>query len=478
MRAGSADRSGSRPRPSPAARAALAGRSVATPLGAGAWLAIAYLVVDYGKPQFYLTFLGYLKLGLWITLIGSGIIFIGPKHKLPRVAQLVLAFLLVLALDIPFASSPRNAEATAQTMLQMMLAGPFVMMIALDDVRKLRAVLWTYVLVGTYQGIQGIVNKGSGAGGYFVDENDLCMLAASVIPIAYFLGTTARGGFHRVAGLVLLGVNAFAGVVSFSRGGFLGMCAVLLYIVLRSRRRVSTLILIALALLVIYPMIPATWYHEMGTIETADQDGDTGAARLYMWGIAWKVYLDHPALGVGGNNLGRHMYLYQEPNTSHEPLWGRVCHSVYLTLISETGTAGTVIWALIVIVSLFTTIRVARKLLRASRTIREAGGEPPYEATALVGMCRGLEASLIGFLVAGAFLTVNYYPVMWSLVGFMAATRLALEHDPALSGIDGEGVPPAEGRERGLPRGFRAVQGAASSGSTPAPARAGGGSAG
>jgi putative inorganic carbon (hco3(-)) transporter len=402
-------------------------------LGAGTWVVILYLILDYGKPQFYLHFLEYLKPGLWIAIVGAAVIFVRPKHRLPREAWLVLAFLAVMALDVPFAINPRHTYNAFQLMLQMMLSGPFVMMVALDDVRRLRAALWTYVLVGSYQGIQGLLHGGVGVGGLFVDENDLCMLAATVIPLAFFLGMTAGARLQRMLGFSLMVVNILAAVVSFSRGGFLALCAVFLCIILRSRRPVSTLLLIAVALAVVYPLAPPAWFHEMGTIESSTRYGDTGEQRLYMWGIAFKVFLVHPVLGVGGGDLGRWLPEYEDPTSGHTSLWGRVCHSVYLTLLAESGVVGSAVWVWLVAGCFLATASVARKLKGRNDAVQGEGVEPPIEARALVGACRGLEAALLGFLVAGVFLTVNYYPVMWTLVGFVSAARLSLARDPALA---------------------------------------------
>ncbi len=414
-------------------------------LGVGTWVVIFYLILDYGKPQFYLHFLDYLMPGLWITIIGAVVIFVRPKLRLPREAWLVLAFLLVMAVDVPFAINPRYAYKAFQAMLQMMLAGPFVMMVALDNVRRLRAAIWTYVLVGSYQGIQGLFRGGVGVGGLFVDENDLCMFVATVIPLAFFLGMTAGARLQRLMGFSLVVVNILAAVVSFSRGGFLALCAVFLCIILRSRRPVSTLLLITVALAVVYPLVPPAWFHEMGTIESATRYGDTGETRLYMWGIAWKVFLDHPVMGVGGGDLGRQLPEYEQPGSGHASLWGRVCHSVYFTLLAESGVVGSALWVWLVVGCFLTTARVARKLIGKNDELREKDVEPPFEARALVGACRGLEAALIAFLVAGAFLTVNYYPVMWSLVGFVSATRLALLSDPALVGLMAAPSEPSRG---------------------------------
>ena len=154
---------------------------------------------------------------------------------------------------------------------------------------------------------------------------------------------TARSWTPRLAGFGLLLLSVLAGVASLSRGGFLALVAVGIYLILRSRRRVATIVALAAALLLIYPLVPPEWTQRISTLRTANQRGDTGETRLYMWGLAWKVFRHHPVLGVGVNNIGRHLPDFEE-KTGRRPLWGRACHSLYFTLLAESGTVGTVIW--------------------------------------------------------------------------------------------------------------------------------------
>lgn len=175
--------------------------------------------------------------------------------------------------------------------------------------------------------------------------------------------------------------------------------------------------------------------------------------------------------GVGGYNLGRHLPLYESQESGHAPLWGRVCHSLYFTLFAETGAVGTGIWIWIVASCFVTAAAVARQVVKKSKELQARDAAPPYEAKALVGMCRGLEAALIGFLAAGAFLTVNYYPVMWCLLGFIVAARLTLQNDPVLVGMMGAPSESSTGGQK-LPRSASAGPGGGArlvSGSSPGP---------
>ena len=403
-------------------------------LGAATWIVTGYFIVEYARIQDVIPGLNYLKLGVLVSALACLQLGFVRTRPFPRETYPVFIYLALMFAMTPFANNHGVCFMTSATVLQMLLSGLLLMATFTDTVRKLRVLAWAFVAAGTYQSVRGILFNGVGIG-YFVDENDLCMLAAMVAPIAYFLGTTATGWFSRISGFSLLALSVLAGVVSFSRGGFLALVGVGLYLILMSPRRVSTLLAIAIALALIYPFIPAAWYGEMGTIKTADQFGDTGETRLYMWGIAWDVYKAHPVFGVGVNNLGRHMATYEDLNTGHREMWGRACHSIFFTLFAEAGTVGTLVWLWMILSSVRATTSVARIAKREGVNGATSTDEVRLKAHQLIGLCRGFEASLIGFLVAGTFLTTNYYPNLWTILGLMMATRLTLENDPALAAL-------------------------------------------
>jgi len=402
------------------------------PLGLASWVLALYFVVEYSRIQDVIFPLQYMKLGLAAWAAGICALLFYRNHPFPREARPVVIFLGLMAAGIPFAQNPRVAFFTTLTVAQMLFSCTFLLMTATDSMKKLRFALWAFVAASTYQAFLGIKNGGVGIG-YFVDENDLCMLAAMVAPIAYFLGATAEGWKARLVGFGLLFLSVLAGVASFSRGGFLAMVGTGGYLILRSPRRIATLLAITVALLLVYPLVPPAWYKEMATIETADQYGDTGETRLYMWGIAWHVYLDNPVVGVGPNNLGRHMAEFEDESTGHRSMWGRACHSIYFTLLAESGTVGTIVWLWMLLASVRVNALVARAVKRRAADPATARTKTLLKQRQLLGISRGLEASLIGFLVAGVFLTTNYYPNLWTLIGFMLATRLTLENDSDLA---------------------------------------------
>ncbi len=425
------------PRPSVAAASKSAsgsspGRAV---LGFGTWAGLFYLFIEYFRPQFYFSPLNHVKPGMFAFAFGLGFLVLARKHRLPREAWLLLLFLFMLFKTVPFSSAPRVALTTSQNLLVMAVAGPLVMMTALDTVRKLRISVWFYVILVSVLCVQGIRHGGRGVAGFFTDENDLAMALCTAIPLGYFLAASASSVMERVAGYFIFGLNVLGVMMTFSRGGFLGLIALILHIILNSRQRVRAITVLVVAVVVLFPFVPPGWYQEMQSIETANQPGETGDQRLYMWGVAWRVFLDHAINGVGPNVYIRVSMDYEDPDRAAGGLhlWGKACHSVFFTGLAEWGLSGMLVWLALLAAVFYRTGVVTRRMKArlASSKPGKAGG-PPAEARALLGLAKGLQGAMVGFLVPAAFITVNYYPNFWTLIGLMAAVPLAMEHDPAL----------------------------------------------
>jgi O-antigen ligase len=163
----------------------------------------------------------------------------------------------------------------------------------------------------------------------------------------------------------------------------------------------------------------------MNTIETADELGDTGYQRLYLWGIAWKLFLDSPVVGVGPENFEYtgDKYESQEQEDRGVHIWGKACHSLFFTLLSEEGLAGVVVFLLIMV----TALKDRRQIRRFYNQHRGSlSTDAQEELRTLYFLSLAIDISLVGFLVTGAFITVLYYPHFWLLTAFSVVLKRQL----------------------------------------------------
>jgi O-antigen ligase len=132
----------------------------------------------------------------------------------------------------------------------------------------------------------------------------------------------------------------------------------------------------------------------------------------------WKA---NPVVGVGGGNFSFLVGQYQptdfEDREYQERNWsGTVTHSMYFQVLSEHGTVGTLLLVFIVGAH-FWTLRRVRRLARSS------GGLPDDVRRDAELYAGALGGAVVGYCVAGAFLSVAYYPYLW----YFSAMSVALE---------------------------------------------------
>lgn len=389
-------------------------------MGGGNILALTYLVIEYVRPASYVPAFAYLRPGY--VLGGLAVLYLVAlkRRPLPIEGWILLAHVACLAASGILSPVPGKVLEVWRGLLTMIISGSLVFMVALDTLRSLRIACWIYVLIGSASALSSLVGSGHGLGGFFVDENDLSMQLCTVFPIAIRLGLSSRRAVARFAGITGATLCVGGIVSSFSRGGFLGLVAVGLYLLAASGRKLVAIVSVLLILLVTVPLLQSAWVDEMLSIQSATEKGDTGEKRLYMWGVAWRVFLDRPVFGVGPGAYPRVAPFYESNERTLEGvhLWGQACHSVYFTLLAEGGILGTFTW-----------------LLALYLCQRRRRGPLPREPSSHADLDRydaerrsvqiGIRGALIGFLTTGAFLTVNYYPNVWTLIGLASAARSA-----------------------------------------------------
>ena len=120
-----------------------------------------------------------------------------------------------------------------------------------------------------------------------------------------------------------------------------------------------------------------------------------------------KILADHPLLGIGYFNWLDYLH-YAMPQGIGVINKIELPHNIFIQLGAELGYTGLIVFLLLVFIVLKTnsdTRRAARKLNNKF----------------FFYISYGLDAGLIGYLVAGFFVTVLYYPFFWTQLGMVVA---------------------------------------------------------
>ncbi len=382
------------------------------------WPCLAYLTIEFGRPQAWVTVLDFIKPGMLAAIWGiATVLFMKDRPRIPKPVKYMLVFLALMAWEVPWAMNNRWALWGLQDYAILLLGGVVPLAMIPSRLSAVRILMTAYVALHVPMALHGLLHQGTGQGGWVSDENDLALALNAALGVGVFLFLETRSLVRRawllgVMGLLLAGV-----VATLSRGGFVGLATLGAYVFVVSppRRRLLVVACLVLAILGLFIFAPAQYWSEVRSIETSTDQTDTGWQRLYLWGMAWRMFLDHPVWGVGTRNFGIQAPFYEDveyAETGGYHVWGRVCHSMYFTLIAEQGLIGVILFVL----TLKWTFSTGRRLKRHAADHPE---DPAAVTTQF--LATGLTAGVVGVLVTGAFLTVLYYPVLWVLVAFLAA---------------------------------------------------------
>lgn len=389
-------------------------------------LVLLYLFIEYGRPQDWLPALEVLHPGALV--LGAGIVALLIKRptSLPKVGVYIIVWIGLMAIGIPFAYNNYAAFVTTQDFALFVFGAVLPIMVFLDSFRKLVIVLRAWIFMHVPLALYGILHQGVGIGSFLGDENDFCLAINVVLPYAfwYLLVTPSWTEKFVLSASIIVFLSAITS--SMSRGGFLGLLALGGFYWLRSSRKLLGIVMVVALVGLLWIIAPSSYWDEMRTIETSQEESDTGYARLYLWRMAWEMFLHNPILGVGPKNYG---YMNQFYEIDYEKgkgvhFWGAVSHSLYFTILPEEGLVGVILFLLIVVHAWKDRAQIRRSYRLRDRKAESSDLE---QLTNMYYLGITMDASLITYLVTSAFITTLYYPHFWILTGFSAALKLVYD---------------------------------------------------
>jgi len=386
-------------------------------------LLLFYLLLEYGRPQDQIPYLSVLHLpAITIVLLLLSVLFSGKFRIKGTQTFLFLGLLGLMVVHGPIAVNNYWA-----LMIFITMTINFIVFLSLilfvDNQENYEKLIKVWLVIHVLLAVIGIVKgSGRGIGGFLGDENDFCMTMNMIIPFPFFLALSEVGK-KRIFYLGLALMFLFVIILTQSRGGFVGLLATIIYCWLRTKKKVLSALLIALFAGFVLLVAPSSYWNEVRSIQEEGTSKGTGAERIYMWGIGWHMFLDHPIMGVGQGNFPWVFKKYEyEVTRSDEPFHGRsvagrMAHSIYFTLLPELGLIGTMLFLGMVVMNI-KDLNYIKKSMK--HKIKQKGNtiESRYYHLALA-----LEGSMIGYLVSGVFISILYYPNFWFSMGFVVSMK-------------------------------------------------------
>ncbi|HEX5834959.1 MAG TPA: O-antigen ligase family protein [Pyrinomonadaceae bacterium] len=337
----------------------------------------------------------------------------------PREVNMVLLFGLGALLSIPLAIDRAEAwEEFTDIVIKTLLI--FIVIVNVVRTEWRVRLLWFLVLgVSIYLSVNVIADYQAGvfkigaaetntqrvAGairGLFDNSNDLALHLVTMIPIAFALGIEKKSLSRKLVYFPITLLMVAAVIITFSRGGFLGLIAMTLVLARKLSRRNKSAALATLVLGVIFflAVAPASYSGRLATIfDSASDITGSSSQRTQVLKRSILVALRYPLFGVGIGNF--HHKSFQELGT----------HNAYTQVGAETGIPAMIAYIIFLVHPL-------RKLRLMEREMYERNDTSRFYYLSI-----GLQASLVGFMVASFFAAVAYQWYIYYLVGYAIALR-------------------------------------------------------
>ncbi len=242
-----------------------------------------------------------------------------------------------------------------------------------------------------------------GPKGYFQNSGELAILMLMLFPLAFYVYQALKkqlvmwerlllAAFWICPILTILGAS--------SRGAQVALVVQFILMFRKAVFRIKPLIgVIALIAVVNYilPQEQKDRFSNAGDDKTSEQ-------RLLYWEHGWDMMKEHPFTGVGFFNF----IPYYEAHFSYDMLYptAQLPHNILIQVGTDAGFIAVALFLLIICHCLIMTFRLTK--------IKNL--EPEVKAIAA-----GLGVGVVGYTIAGQFVTVAYYPFLWVHLAFIVS---------------------------------------------------------
>jgi putative inorganic carbon (HCO3(-)) transporter len=348
-----------------------------------------------------------------------------PNQPMPFI---VMAFALWMSISTYFALDFNTAYPLWENHIKTLLLVLVLMAMATTKLR-IQAFVWIIVISIGYYAAKGagfMLMTGSIGSRVFgpedsmiADNNNLSLAIVITIPLLNYLRASSKNAWVKGTCVVLLAFSIIATIGTYSRGGVVGLVVVGAALLISSRKKALPLLAALVVVAGIWNFAPGDWFDRVQTIQSYRADSSS-VGRLNAWQTSWNLAQDRPLLGGGLSSIEqKRVYRrYRGPGDTTE---GRAAHSIYFQVLGDQGFVGLGLYLLILITGVYNLLTVQRWT---------AGREDLDWANMLARM---MLVSFVGFVAAGALLSMAYYDVFLCMMGLTVALREVVRSaaDPA-----------------------------------------------
>ncbi len=280
---------------------------------------------------------------------------------------------------------------------------------------RIQSWIWVIALSLGFYGFKGGIFTLMTGGAYAVygptgtfigGNNEIGMALIMTVPLLRYCQLNTDNPWIRrllLLGMILCLISV---VGTQSRGAFLGLAAMSLYLVRNSRRKWALLIFMLITLPAIYTFMPESWHQRMSTIQAYEEDA-SAMGRINAWWMAYNLARDRlPGGGFETFQYPTFLAYAPNPNDVHD------AHSIYFEVLGEHGFIG---------LGLF--LAIGYSAWRSCRWImRRTKGRDDLKW--IYDLASMLQVSLVGYASAGAFLGLAYFDLYYNLIALIVLAKV------------------------------------------------------
>ncbi len=382
------------------------------------WWLCVYFFLEYIRPATLypiLDFLPWTQLALLFALF-SAITDKEIKWVSSNGNILLILFYLVVVLSGVFAFQPSLSFDKIDIVINWVVV--YFLFISVVNTEKRFFIFFLLFLIVNFKMSQhGFVSFASrgfaytnwgvvGAPGWFHDSGDfgIAMLIFSAAVISFTMPLKEHWGRNKKLFFYFVALTGLITIIgTSSRGAQLGMVAMGIWVLLKSRLGIKALLSIVIVGSLLYALLPEQMFVEY---QTAGDDG-TSQDRLAHWDFGIDVALENPMFGIGYENWLVYCDFMNPYGLGYKDTC-RLPHNTYISAAAETGLISL---GLYIILALF----MFNQNAKTRRHAKSNGNSFIYFVS------HGLDAGLFGYLVASIFFTVLFYPLFWIQLAMVVA---------------------------------------------------------
>lgn len=254
-----------------------------------------------------------------------------------------------------------------------------------------------------------------GPRGFFQNSGELAILMLCLFPLAFYyyraIHKKPLRWWERALMIVFIAAPIMTILGASSRGSQLALLLILALMYRKHVFRIKPMVAVAFVLMAAFYLLPEQQkerFTQMGEDRTSQQ-------RILYFQNGWEMMKKYPVFGVGYFNFPSYFALHYPEDIITYNEQAELSHNIFIQVGTDAGFVGLAVFIGIIVSG-----------LRLAFRIRSP--DPGDDIFRYVGV--GLGYGLIGFAVAGQFVTVAYYPFLWIGVAFIAALNNVVSKAP------------------------------------------------